>query len=122
MTLHAIRGATQIELNTRDLILEATGQLVTELMVRNDLTADDLISVIFTATPDLTEAFPALGARRAGWTRVPMMCATEIAVPGAPPRIVRMLAHADLDRPRGSVSHVYLRGAAALRPDLALAE
>ncbi|MFC0037747.1 chorismate mutase [Actinomadura rayongensis] len=119
MTLLAIRGAVQVERDTRDAILAATGELVGAVLERNALGAADLVSVLFTATPDLTAEFPALAARLGGLTGVPLMCAAEIDVPGAAPRIVRLLAHAEADRPRSSVRHVYLGGARLLRPDLA---
>ena len=119
MTVRAIRGATQIDLDERDAILEGTAELVTAVMSRNDLTPDDVISVLFTATPDLVAEFPALAARKLGFHAVPLMCATEIPVPGAMPRVVRLMAHVDTDRPRSEIQHVYLRGAAALRLDIA---
>src|ERR1035438_7810613 len=86
---------------------------------RNELTTDDVISVLFTATPDLTAEFPALAARKIGFHDVPLICASEIAVPGAMPRVVRLMAHIQTDRPRSAIQHVYLRGAAALRLDIA---
>jgi chorismate mutase len=119
MTVRAIRGAVQIEADERDAILEGTAELVTEVMARNELTTDDVISVLFTVTPDLTAEFPALAARKIGFHEVPLMCAMEIAVPGAMPRVVRLIAHVDTDRPRSAIQHVYLRGAAALRLDIA---
>ena len=119
MTVRAIRGAVQVEANDRDAILEATAELVTAVMNRNDLTPDDVISVLFTMTPDLTAEFPALAARKIGFHAVPLMCATEIPVRGAMPRVVRLMAHVDTDRPRSEIQHVYLRGAAALRLDIA---
>jgi chorismate mutase len=119
MTVRAIRGAVQIEVNERDAILEGTAELVTEVMARNELTTDDVISVLFTATPDLTAEFPALAARKIGFHDVPLICATEMAVPGAMPRVVRLMAHVDTDRPRSAIQHVYLRGAVALRLDFA---
>ena len=88
-------------------------------MGRNGLTTDDVISVIFTATPDLTAEFPALAARKLGFHDVPLICATEIDVPGALPHVVRLMAHVDVDRPRQEIQHVYLRGAVALRVDIA---
>ena len=118
MTVRAIRGAVQVEADDRDAILEATAELVTAVMNRNDLTPDDVISVLFTMTPDLTAEFPALAARKIGFHAVPLMCATEIPVPGAMPRVVRLMAHVDTDRPRSEIQHVYLRGAAALRLDI----
>jgi chorismate mutase len=119
MTVRAVRGAVQINADQRDAILEGTAELVTEVMARNELTPGDVISVLFTATPDLTAEFPALAARKIGFQDVPLICATEIAVPGAMPRVVRLMAHVETDRPRSAIQHVYLRGAAALRLDMA---
>lgn len=118
MAVRAVRGAIQVDDDDRDQVLEATTELLTAVMERNALTADDLISVVFTATPDLTSEFPAYAARQMGITDVPLLCATEIAVPGAMPRVLRLLAHVETDRPRADVRHVYLRGAANLRTDL----
>ena len=119
MTVRAIRGAVQIEANGRDQILDGTTELVSEVMSRNDLTTDDVISVLFTMTPDLTAEFPALAARKLGFHDVPLICSTEIPVPGAMPRVVRLMAHVDTSLPRSAIQHVYLRGAAALRLDIA---
>lgn len=118
MAVRAVRAAIQIDGNERDLILEGASELVRELLRRNGLTNDDLISIVFTATPDLTAEFPAYAARLMGMTDVPLLCATEIAVPGAMPRVLRLLAHVETDRPRAHLAHPYLRGAAALRRDL----
>jgi chorismate mutase len=115
----AIRGATQVDANERDLILAATAELVAEVMARNDLLVGDLISVLFTTTPDLTAEFPAVAARKVGFEDVPLLCASEIDVPGALPRVVRLMAYAEIDRPRDQVRHVYLRGATRLRQDIA---
>ena len=92
MTVRAIRGAIQVDADDRDAILEGTAELVTAVMTRNDLTPDDVISVLFTVTPDLTAEFPALAARKLGFHAVPLMCATEIPVKGAMPRVVRLMA------------------------------
>ena len=119
MTVRAVRGAVQIYADERDAILEGTAELVTEVMARNELTPGDVISVLFTATPDLTAEFPALAARKIGFHDVPLICSTEIAVPGAMPRVVRLMAHVETDLPRSAIQHVYLRGAAALRLDMA---
>lgn len=116
--VRAVRGAIQVDRDDREEILDAVAELVTTLLERNAFTADQLVSVIFTATPDLTAEFPAYAARRLGLTDVPLLCATEIAVPGSMPRVVRLLAHVDTDLPRERIRHVYLRGAAALRTDL----
>ncbi|MET8046807.1 MULTISPECIES: chorismate mutase [unclassified Streptosporangium] len=117
--VRAIRGAIQVEANDRDAILSGVTELVTEVMGRNRLTTEDVISVIFTATPDLTAEFPALAARKLGFHDVPLICASEIDVPGALPRVVRLMAHVEVDRSRQEVQHVYLRGAVALRVDIA---
>src|SRR4029077_7291992 len=119
MTVRAVRGAVQVDSADREAILEATAELVPEVMSRNDLTTDDVISVLFTSTPDLTAEFPALAARKIGFHEVPLMCAAEIAVPGAMPRVVRLMAHVETDRPRSAIQHVYMRGATALRLDIA---
>ena len=119
MAVRAIRGAVQVDVDDRDAILDGTTELVTALMTRNDLTPDDVISVLFTVTPDLTTEFPALAARKIGFHAVPMMCATEIPVVGALPRVVRLMAHVETGRPRAQIQHVYLRGATALRLDIA---
>lgn len=118
MAVRAIRGATQIDADDRDQLLSSTAELVRAVLDRNGLEPGDLISVIFTATPDLTADFPAYAARAMGITDVPFLCATEIDVPGAMPRVIRLLAHVESDRSRSEVHHVYLRGAAALRTDL----
>jgi len=118
VALRAVRGATQVEANDRDQVLEATAELVRAVLDRNELAPADLVSVIFTATPDLTAEFPAYAARAIGITDVPFLCATEIDVPGAMPRVVRLLAHVESPRSREDIRHVYLRGAAALRTDL----
>jgi chorismate mutase len=118
MAVRAVRGATQVDDDQRDQVLDATTELLTEVLRRNGLTSEDLISVVFTATPDLRSEFPAYAARQMGITDVPLLCAAEIDVPGAMPRVLRLLAHVETARPRGELRHVYLRGAAALRTDL----
>lgn len=119
MAVRAIRGATQVDADERGQILEATTELVTEMMTRNALTTDDVISVLFTVTPDLKAEFPALAARKIGFHDVPLLCASEIDVPHALPRVIRLMAHIETDRPRSEIQHVYLRGATALRLDIA---
>lgn len=119
MAVRALRGATQVDADDRDEIMKATAELVAELMSRNGLTTDDVISVIFTATPDLTAEFPALAARKLGFTDVPLMCASELNVPHALPRVIRLMAHIETDKPRSQMQHVYLRGATVLRLDIA---
>ncbi len=118
MAVRAVRGATQVDADDRDLVLAATAELLEAVLRRNALTAHDLISVLFTATPDLRSEFPAYAARQMGLADVPLMCAAEIDVPGAMPRVLRLLAHVETSAPREDVRHVYLHGAAALRTDL----
>jgi chorismate mutase len=118
VAVRAVRGATQVDRDDRDLVLAGAGELVQAVLDRNGIDPADLISVIFTATPDLTSDFPAYAARQLGITDVPLLCATEIDVPGAMPRVLRLLAHFESDLPRSDVRHVYLRGAAGLRTDL----
>ena len=118
MSVRAIRGAIQVDVDDRAEVLAASAELVSAVLQRNALAPDDVISILFTATPDLTSDFPAHAARQLGLTDVPLLCATEIAVPGAMPRVLRLLAHVDTELPRSDIRHVYLRGAAALRSDL----
>lgn len=113
-----MRGATSVEEDTAEAILESTSELLTEVLARNALAADDLISIIFTVTPDVTAEFPAVAARAAGLTTVPLICASEIPVPGSLPMCIRLMLHCHTPRER-EVHHVYLREARALRPDLA---
>ena len=118
MAVRAVRGAIQVDVDERDAILGATTELLLAVLERNAIAPDDLISVVFTATPDLTAEFPAYAAREMGITDVPLLCAGEIAVPGAMPRVLRLLAHVETELTRHDVRHVYLRGAAGLRTDL----
>lgn len=117
--MRAIRGAIQVAADDREMILDATAELVAEVLDRNGLTADDVISVIFSATPDLSAEFPALAARKIGFQEVPLLCCAEIAVPGSMPRVVRLMMHVQTERERADIQHVYLRGAVALRLDIA---
>jgi chorismate mutase len=119
MALRAIRGAVQLDVDEREHLLGSTRELVSAVMSANGLTPDDLVSIVFTCTPDLTSEFPAVAAREVGLGSVPLLCAVEIDVPSAMPRVVRLLAHAETDRAREDVQHVYLRGAVALRRDIA---
>ena len=114
MTVRAVRGAVQLDADDRDHLIESVTELVREVLGQNELVADDVISVLFTATPDIHSEFPALAARATGLGGVPLLCAQEIDVAGAMPRVVRLLAHVETERPRADVRHVYLRGAAAL--------
>jgi chorismate mutase len=119
LPVRAIRGAVQVDANERAEVLAGTTELFTTVMTRNGLLAGDVISVLFTTTPDLTAEFPALAARKIGFEDVPLLCAAEIDVPGAMPRVIRLLMHVDTPKPRSAIQHVYLRGAVALRLDVA---
>ena len=118
MAVRAVRGATQLEQDTREHMLERVVEMVTDVMESNALGVDDFISVIFTATSDLVSEFPAYAARRLGFGDVPLICARELEVEGAMPRVVRMMAHVETDLARADITHVYLHGAANLRRDL----
>ena len=118
MAVRAVRGATQLDEDVREHMLERVAEMVTDVMAFNDLTVDDFISVIFTATSDLVSEFPAYAARRLGFGEVPLLCARELEVEGAMPRVVRMMAHVETELPRSEITHVYLHGAAHLRRDL----
>jgi chorismate mutase len=121
MRLHALRGATTVDANEREQILDATQELMRELLERNELTAGDVVDCIFTMTEDLNAEFPAVAARRMGFDRVPLLCVREIDVPGAMERVIRVLVqyHAPEDH---EARHVYLREARALRVDLESAQ
>jgi len=115
--MRALRGAITVEANEAEAILSATTELVTEVMERNRLSPEDVVSCIFTCTDDLDAEFPAVAARRIGLSAVPLLCAREIDVPGGLPRVIRLLMHYYAD-PEMSVNHVYLRDAVSLRRDL----
>jgi chorismate mutase len=117
MTLRALRGAITVDGNNRDAILDGTEELVREVMARNELASGDIVSCIFTCTADLNAAFPAEAARRLGLSAVPLLCATEIDVAGALPRVIRLMVHCYADEDRAP-QHVYLREAVGLRRDL----
>ncbi len=113
-----MRGATQLDADEREHMLERVAEMVTDVMTSNGLEVDDFISVIFTATSDLVSEFPAYAARQLGFGEVPLICARELEIAGSMPRCVRMMAHVETDLPRADITHVYLHGAAALRSDL----
>jgi chorismate mutase len=121
MRLFALRGAVSVERDEREQILAATAELIREIAARNDLTPEMAVSCIFTCTPDLSSEFPAVAARAAGFDTVPLLCAQEIPVPGAMPRVIRVLIHyhAAADH---TPSHVYLGDTQALRTDLHAAQ
>ena len=118
MSVRAVRGATQLEADEREHLLERVTEMVRGVMEANALDVDDFVSIIFTATSDLHAEFPAYAARQLGFHDVPLICARELEIAGSMPRVVRMMAHVDTDRSRQQITHVYLHGAAALRRDL----
>ena len=113
-----MRGATQLDEDDREHMLQRVAEMVLDAMDANGLEVDDFISVIFTATSDLVSEFPAYAARQLGFGEVPLRGARELEIDRSMPRVVRMLAHIETDLPRADVTHVYLHGAAALRSDL----
>lgn len=118
MAVRAIRGATQLDDDVREQMLDRVAEMVRDIMDANGLSVDDFISIVFTATSDLTSEFPAYAARQLGFVDVPLICARELEIDGSMPRVVRMLAHVETDLPKADVTHVYLHGAAGLRRDL----
>lgn len=119
MAVRAIRGATQVEVDEREHVLQRTGELMRSVLEANGLDSEHVISIVLTATPDLRSEFPAVAVRAIGITDVPLMCAQEIDVAGAMPRVIRLLAHVETDRSRSEIRHVYLHGTTSLRDDLA---
>ena len=118
MAVRAVRGATHLSADDADEMRAAVIELLSEMLERNGLSTEDLISVLFTATPDLVAVFPASAARSLDIADVPLICAREIDVTGAMPRVVRVLAHVETARTRRDVAHVFLRGTHVLRADL----
>ena len=119
MPVRGIRGATTAETNSREAILAATSELLDCLVRANGVRREDVASILFSTTPDLNAEFPAVAAREAGWADVALLCMHEMSVPGSLPQCVRILVHVNTDRTADEMEHVYLRGAQALRPDLA---
>jgi chorismate mutase len=118
MPLRGIRGAITADENSVDAIHTATTELLRTVVERNNLDLNEIASAWFTVTPDLDATFPAYAARQLGWTSVPLICSTEIPVPGALASVIRVLLHYNTDLPQSAVHHVYLRGARSLRTDL----
>jgi len=119
MAIRAIRGAIQLDVDEREHLLKSTAELITKTLHANEIDPSALISILFTATPDITSEFPALAARELGLGDVPLMCFVEMNVAGAMPRVIRVLINVEIDKPRSEIQHVYLRGATKLRLDLA---
>ena len=116
--VRGIRGAITVERDEASLLLDATERLLREIVAENGIDSGDVASALFTLTPDLVSQFPALAARRMGWTLVPLLNFTEVAVPGSLPRCIRVLLHINTSKRQDEIVHVYLDGARVLRPDL----
>lgn len=119
MSVRAIRGATQVANNSADAIASATQELIVEILTANKLSAADVISILFTATPDLTGAFPAGAVRSIGFEDTPLICAVEIDVSGALERTIRVMAHVETPLEKSEIAHIYLHATKALRRDIA---
>jgi chorismate mutase len=117
MPCRGVRGATTADANTSEAILEASRQLLAMMIRQNGIQAEDVASAVFSTTPDLNAEFPALAARQLGWLNVALMCNHELDVPGSLGRCVRILLHWNTDTPADQIVHVYIKGAAKLRPD-----
>jgi chorismate mutase len=122
MACRGVRGATTALANTAEDILEATTELLRGLIALNDLDTEDVVSVIFTTTPDLNATFPALAARDIGWSEVPLLCSHEMNVPAALEKTVRVLLHINTTKTASEIRHVYLKGARQLRPEWSYSE
>ena len=123
MPIRGIRGATTVTADEPDLILQATRELLEEILEENPgMKLEDIGSAWFSVTEDLVSTFPAQGARQMGWGLVPMLCAREIPVPNSLPRVIRVLVHWNTETPQSEITHVYLREAVKLRPDLVAAQ
>lgn len=117
MRCRGIRGATTVDVNTPEAILEATSELLAEIMRANDLLIDDVASAYFTTTRDLNAEFPAVAANKLGWTDVALLCGHEMEIPGSLPMCLRILLHVNTEKAARDLTQVYLRGATVLRPD-----
>ena len=117
MPVRGIRGATTVERDTPEDILTATRELLAAMVQANRIEPDDIARALFTTTPDLSGDYPARAARELGWGSVPLLGATEMRVPNALARCIRVLLHVNTDTPPASIKHIYLREARALRPD-----
>lgn len=118
MAVRALRGATTVDADTQEQVGARVGELVGEMLSRNAVMHDDLISMFFTATADVRSMFPATAARAAGMGDIPLLCSQELSIDGGTPRCIRILLHLNTERPRELLHHVYLHGASALRDDL----
>lgn len=123
MPIRGIRGATTVPADDPELILQSTRELLEEILKENEgMMPEDVASALFTVTDDLASTFPAQAARQMGWGLVPMLCAREIPVPNSLSRVIRVLVHWNTEIPQNEITHVYLRDAVKLRPDLVAAQ
>ena len=123
MPIRGIRGAITVSADEPDLILQATRELLEEILEENPgMKPEDIASAWFSVTEDLISTFPAQAAREMGWSLVPMLCAREIPVPNSLARVIRVLVHWNTELPQNEITHVYLREAVKLRPDLVAAQ
>jgi len=118
MMVRGIRGATTVDSNSREEILDATKELLASIIEANEIDHDHVASIIFTTTVDLNAEFPAVAAREEGWTDVALQCMHDMNVPGSLARCVRILMHVNTERSNADLQHIYLRGARRLRTDL----
>ena len=118
MFVRAIRGAVTVQENSAPEIIEETGRLLRAIVEKNEIKKEDIISIFFTVTKDLDAAFPAVAARKLGWTDIALMCANEMNVPGSLEKCIRVLMHINTEKDNSQIKHVYLNGAKVLRPDL----
>ncbi|PFG74083.1 chorismate mutase [Tepidiforma thermophila] len=119
MPVRGVRGATTVDRNQKEEILERTRELLIHMVEANGIRIEDIASAWLTTTPDVYAEFPAVAARQLGWTLVPLMQSHEMSVPGMLPRCIRVLLHWNTDKAQSEIRHIYLREAARLRPDLA---
>ncbi len=123
MLVRGIRGAISADENTREAILQATNELLREILRVNGIEDfGEIVSAVFTTTPDLTASFPAEAARDLGMSEVPLLCASEIAVPNSLPMCIRVLLHVNTEKKQSEITHVYLKEAVKLRPDMSSAQ
>ncbi len=116
--VRGIRGAIRAGENSKEAIFAATTELLRAILERNEIDSEEIASIFLTTTPDLTADFPAYAVRGNGFGDVPVLCASEIAVPGAMTRVVRLLIHVNTDKLQNEIKHVYLGDTTKLRPDL----
>ncbi len=117
MLTRGVRGATTVQANTREAILDATSELLAAMVDANGISVEDVASAFFTSSPDLNAEFPALAARKMGWTDVALLCGHEMQVPGSLNECLRILLHVNTEKKASEIVHVYLHGARVLRPD-----